>query len=322
MKHRCKSARPFGVRGIERILVSAGVVIAAAGICTAGPSGEASFRPQLVTAETRADADALARLRKPGKVFFRDGFESADSLKKYFEIRGVKDGRAKLVRGVKLAHSGEGAMQLTAPAKGGRSSGAGAVAWFGPNGYDCVHFRRYIRFAADYDQGNLNHVGGGLTAVAGTNRWRAMGSAGIRPKGDDHFKSAFEPWRDWGRYPPPGYMFLYTYWMDMTRDPDGHYWGNMLGPKKDERTALERDRWYCLEHMIRVNDVGEPNGELAAWIDGTLYIHYKGLRWRTSAEVRLKRFGIGVYVHQARKDNTVWYDDVALSTGYVGPLEE
>jgi len=25
-----------------------------------------------------------------------------------------------------------------------------------------------------------------------------------------------------------------------------------------------------------------------------------------------------VYVHQAAKDNTVWYDDVALSTGYVG----
>jgi len=24
-----------------------------------------------------------------------------------------------------------------------------------------------------------------------------------------------------------------------------------------------------------------------------------------------------VYVHQAAKDNTVWYDDVVLSTGYV-----
>jgi hypothetical protein len=42
-------------------------------------------------------------------------------------------------------------------------------------------------------------VFGGLTGVAGTNRWKAMGAAGIRPKGDDHFKSAFEPWRC-----PPG----------------------------------------------------------------------------------------------------------------------
>jgi hypothetical protein len=37
--------------------------------------------------------------------------------------------------------------------------------------------------------------------------------------------------------------------------------------------------------------------------------------------VKLKRFGIGVYVHQATRDNTVWYDDVALSTGYIGPLD-
>ena len=64
------------------------------------------------------------------------------------------------------------------------------------------------------------------------------------------------------------------------------------------------------------------NGELAAWIDGKLYVHYKGFRWRITADVKLKRFDIGVYVHQARQDNTVWYDDVALSTGYIGPTEK
>jgi hypothetical protein len=31
---------------------------------------------------------------------------------------------------------------------------------------------------------------------------------------------------------------------------------------------------------------------------------------------------IGVYVHRARKDNTVWYDGVVLSTGYLGPEAE
>ncbi len=176
-----------------------------------------------------------------------------------------------------------------------------------------------IRVAGFYtrenQQGNLNHVGGGLTGVVGTNRWQAMGTAGIRPKGDDHFKSAFEPWRGWGRYQTPGYMFLYTYWMDMKRDRDGNYWGNMLGPSDDERVVLRRDKWYCLEHMIQVNDPGKANGELAAWIDGKLYIHYRGFRWRTTPDVKLKRFGIGVYVHRATRDNTVWYDDVALSTG-------
>ena len=43
--------------------------------------------PKLVTAETRADADRLSALERPGDVFFRDDFESSESLEKYFEIR-------------------------------------------------------------------------------------------------------------------------------------------------------------------------------------------------------------------------------------------
>ena len=116
-------------------------------------------------------------------------------------------------------------------------------------------------------------------------------------------------------------MFLYTYWMDMKGDRDGNYYGNMMGPTEDERVVLERDRWYCLEHMIQVNEPGQTDGELAAWIDGKLYIHYAGFRWRSTPDVKLKRFGIGLYIHHATRDNTVWYDDVALSTGYIGPRE-
>jgi hypothetical protein len=292
------------------------------GACTFTAKGADGRCPTLVTAETRSDAAKLSALERPGNIFFQDGFESPDSLKHYFEIRGLREGRVKLTTDAQLAHGGNGAIQFTSPARDGRESGVGATAWFGPDGYDRVYFRRYIKFAADYDQGNLNHVGGGLTAVAGTDRWQAMGSAGIRPSGDSHFKSAFEPWRGWGRYSPPGYMFLYTYWMDMKRDRDGNYWGNMLGPADDEREVLQRDRWYCLEQMIQANSPGEADGELAAWIDGKLYIHYVGFRWRTSPEVKIKRFGIGVYVHSATQDNTVWYDDVALSTGYIGPLNK
>lgn len=295
---------------------------AAAEPTTGAAAPDRQTYPRLITAQTRADPRALAALEKPGKVFFHDDFESPESLSKYFEIRGLKDGRAKLVTDAELSHSGKGAIEFTAPAREGRESGAGASGWFGPDGYERVHFRRYIKFAADYDQGNLNHVGGGLAAVAGADRWRAMGSAGIRPRGDDHFNSSFEPRRAWGRYPAPGYMFLYTYWMDMKRDRDGNYWGNMLGPAEADRIVLDRDRWYCLEHMIVANDMGQANGELAAWIDGKLYIHYTGFRWRRSADVKLKRFNIGVYVHRARKDNTVWYDDVVLSTGYIGPEVE
>jgi hypothetical protein len=279
----------------------------------------AGFTPKLVTEATRSDAARLAALTRPGTVVFRDDFESPESLKKYFEISGLREGNARRETDAGAAHSGGGALRLTAVARDGRASGVGAFGWLGAEGYDRLYFRRYVKFASDYDQGNLNHVGGGMAAVAGADRFRAMGSAGIRPRGDDHFNSSFEPWRDWGRYAPPGYMFLYTYWMDMQRDRDGNYWGTMLGPAESQRKAPKRDRWYCLEHMIRANAVGRADGELAAWIDGELYLHYTGIRWRTSDRVKLKRFDLGLYVHRATRDNTVWYDDVALSTGYIGP---
>ncbi|HET6204850.1 MAG TPA: hypothetical protein VFI25_18835 [Planctomycetota bacterium] len=279
-------------------------------------------QPIRVTEKTRADPGALAALEKPGRVFFSDDFESADSRKGFFEIRGEKEGRARLTEDPKEAHRGKGAFRFTAPAVQGKSSGSGASAWLGSEGYGQVYFRRYVKFAADYDQGDLHHVGGSLSGLAGDDRWRGMGSAGLRPKGDDHFSASFEPWRDWGRVRPPGAMFLYTYWMDMKRDRDGHYWGNNLGPTAGDSVTLQPDRWHCLEHMIKVNEVGRADGELAAWVDGRLAIRYTGIRWRSAEDVRLKRWEIGIYVHHATRENTVWYDDVALSMGYVGPIRE
>jgi hypothetical protein len=285
------------------------------------PKNDERPYPVLVTDATRADAKALAELQMPGTILFHDEFESADSLKNYFEIRGEKEGRARLVSDKTLAHAGNGALQLTSPANDDNSSGAGASGWLDNAGHERVYLRYYLKFAADYDQGNLNHTGGSLIGVSGDNKWEAMGSAGILPKGDDHFSTAFETWRDWGRVAAPGSMHLYTYWMDMKIDRDGNYWGNMLQPIEAQRFVPERNRWYCFEFMIRANEIDHANGELAAWVDGKLYAHFNGIRWRSDAAVKLKRFGLDVYVHHAAKDNTVWYDDVVVSTGYIGPTK-
>ena len=174
------------------VMSMAAIVALVGGSSGAAEPADAPY-PKLVTAETRANAEKLSALERPGEVFFHDDFETPDSLKKYFEIRGLREGRVKLTTDAQLAYKGNGAIKFTSPARDGRESGVGATAWFGPDGYDRVYFRRYIKFAADYDQGNLNHVGGGLTGVAGTNRWKAMGSAGICPKGNDHFKFPKEP---------------------------------------------------------------------------------------------------------------------------------
>ena len=303
-----------------RLLLLA-AILAASGRAQADPDG-----PRDVTEATRADPERLAALERPGLVLFRDDFESDGSFERWFEIRGRKDDRAERVTDATLAHRGEGAMRFVAPARDGKESGAGASGWLGKDGHDRIHFRRYIRFAPDYDQGNLNHTGGGLAAISGDGKWDGMGKAGIRPDGTDRFTAGFEPWRDWGRQPAPGYMFVYAYWMDMRQDRDGHYWGNMLQPAPEHRVVPPRGEWVCLEQMLQANTVTgdgpQADGELATWIDGRLYQHFVGIRWRATADVRIKRFDIGIYVHHATQDNEVLYDDVVVSTGYVGPTSD
>jgi len=87
------------------------------------------------------------------------------------------------------------------------------------------------------------------------------------------------------------------------------------------RFVPPRGESICLKQMIEVNTVGKADGELAAWINGQLYLHYRGFRWRKTERLKIKRFTFGIYIHQARRKNVVWYDDVAVSTGYLGPLK-
>jgi len=53
--------------------------------------------------------------------------------------------------------------------------------------------------------------------------------------------------------------------------PRGQTWGNSF--IRDPNLRAERDRWTCLELMMKMNDVGETNGEMALWIDGKQVSH-------------------------------------------------
>ena len=299
-------------------LLSVATVLAQEPAPPAAPAEPPAPYPRLVSDATRADAKALALLERPGKVLFTDTFESEQSFAAYFEIGGRKEGRVAIAHEPENVHSGKGALRLTATANGGKSCGSSPVLWLGDDGHDCVHLRYWIRYAPDYDQGNLNHTGGCLSGVAGTNQWAGMGTAGLRPNGNDHFDSRVEGWRDWQRIASPGSLICYAYWMDMKRDRDGHFWGNMFAPVEKERCVPVRGTWLCVEQRIACNTPGKDDGELAVWLDGKLYQHWTGFRWRSTDAVKIKRMSLMVYVHAATRDNTVFYDDVVVSTGYVG----
>ena len=96
-------------------------------------------------------------------------------------------------------------------------------------------------------------------------RW-PQGGAGERPKGDERFTIGIEPHGNrwvWD---------YYAYWMEMRGSPPkGKTWGNSL--IRNDALAVKRGHWTCLESMVKLNDAGDTNGELALWIDGKLVSH-------------------------------------------------
>ena len=249
-------------------------------------------------------------LEEPGTIFFQDDFEDGD-YDDWFDAYGPPE----VIDNTQTAHSGNRALKCTAIYNGGNSSTSSIKYWFHP-GYDKVYFRWFCKFDSTFDQGWGMHFCS-LYAVEGDNKYNQMGQAGIKPDGDDRFGSGFEPWSNWETLTPPGQMQFYAYWHEMLPDNSGPYWGNVFHP--DTVIIPERGRWYCMEMMIKANDAGHDNGEIAAWIDGELYMHLTDFNWRTTNELKIKRISLGIYIHNNPEDNICWFDDVALSTGYIGP---
>ena len=130
----------------------------------------------------------------------------------------------------------------------------------GGYGYDQLYFRFYMKF--NQDHAPIHHYGSGLWGYNPPSRW-AMGGAGLRPKGTQSFITQVEPgdFKTWN---------FYSYWQEMGGSPPkGQTWGNSFEHDVPLR-PVEREKWICLEMMVKMNDVGDSNGEQAYWLDGKL----------------------------------------------------
>jgi hypothetical protein len=163
-----------------------------------------------------------------------------------------------------------------------------------------------------------------------------------------------EPTGSNGRYQAPGVWNFYTYWQEMKVSAGGRYWGNGLQPPQP--AVVPRDRWQCVEVMMKANSApNAADGELALWLDGKPVMHiakgvrrgpwtgmgfklaesggepFEGFRWRSSNDLKINFFWLLHYVTEnaARQNrvaapsrpNRVWFDDIVVSTEYVGPIK-
>ena len=136
---------------------------------------------------------------------------------------------------------------------------------------------------------------------------------------------------------------------------DGKYWGNVLSPAKP--VPIARGEWVCVELMVQLNSAPDKHdGELALWIDGQLAMHFakglrrgpwsgmgfdlaefggepfEGLRLRTNMDLKINHLWLEHYVDEGaqrqnkvqnpNRTNRVWFDDIVVSTAYVGPIQK
>ena len=261
---------------------------------------------------------ALGQQKNESKdILFADDFESGKADKWDLDESSVNNREQfQFVSDKENVAHGKRAVQFTV--KPGGAQGVKLNKWLMP-GYDQVFMRFYCKFDKNFDQGNHMHFVH-LLANRLDNKWSAFGKAGIKPTGADFYTTGLEPWRNWGKHRAPGTWGFYAYHMDMPIDPKmNKYWGELMHPNKP--VVLERDKWFCMEVMVKANTPGKKDGEQAYWIDGKKMAHFKTIRWRTDPELKWNAFWLSLYIHHPTKMCRVWFDDLVISRKYVGPLK-
>jgi hypothetical protein len=303
-----------------RFLLAFGGLLLAVLVRAADSSPPTNFAAQGLLPHGRGVASAAAspgKLRAHPDVIFADDFESGD-LGTGWDETGNKEGR--VLSYTEPGRSGLGRRCLRVEARLGQDTGGGLTKWFAPA--DTVFIRFYTKFdpACDY----VHHF---VTLRAnrglrGGDKWSGFGGAGLKPAGDERFSTAIEPWGDWGRNPPPGRWNFYSYWHEMAVSRDGKYWGNSFAVP--DAPVIARDRWICVEFMLKHNTPGQRDGEQAFWIDGQLLGHWKGINWRKTEQLNANALTLESYITDRWTKhplNVVFFDEVVIAKRYIGPVE-
>ncbi len=195
------------------------------------------------------------RIESDPVVVFVETFDSGsiDAIVKRWE--SVRDKESLTLSSDVPDASGDGRSLLMAHV-GGKGTGAHLYRQLKPG-----HQKLYVRFYVKFDRNcfpihHFFHVGGYHPATP----W-PQGGAGERPRGNERFTVGVEPHgRAW-------VWDYYTYWMEMRGSPPrGQTWGNSF--IRNPKLKVERNKWICIELMMKMNDVGDSNGEMSLWIDG------------------------------------------------------
>jgi len=230
------------------------------------------------------------------------------------------------------------------------SDGTGASFGYRFGGVEQVWVRFYMRWESTWDR-PMHH----FFAIHGDqdgDPWSCHGTAGCRPDGFKCLDGTTVDSREVVADELPGEPFFYAYHPDMSCDPGNscdNYadpvaicqgcadrglpcnsgleccWGNHFNLNQGIPVSMEQERWYAVEIMVKANstflDVGNPDGEMALWIDGALVAHHTGLLWRHADDLLLNHLIIWNYFPEATQTYRIWFDNLVISTSPIGVFD-
>jgi hypothetical protein len=176
-----------------------------------------------------------------------------------------------------------------------------------------VYHRVYLYFPKDAPTTRVM----GITGVRdGWPTWRAIGSAGWKPTGDNYYCATLIFDNNHGKVRAS----WYPYHVDQKAQWGSNWWVS---------ADIPTDRWFCLEIMTRLTTPGKiagsqdsyRDGELRMWIDGKGVYHRTDLRWRTDSIVKTTMVFAQCYSSQPFKTEGVYYaDNRVVARKYIGPM--
>lgn len=258
-----------------------------------------------------------AQIQAHRSVIFADNFESGELAGRWDELNN-KNGKPLSWVDCSPDNAPIGKRSLCVTADLTQNQGGGMTQWFPSHAQLFIRF--YTKFHADCDYVHHFCTLRANRSLQGGDRWSGFGGAGAIPDGKRRFSTAIEPWGNWGKLDPPGKWNFYSYWHEMKPSPDKKYWGNSFLP--EEQPNIERDRWYCIEFMLKHNTPGKADGEQAFWVDGQLQGHWRNINWRTDAQLQANAFTLESYVTDRwtkQQINIVYFDNVVIAKEYIGP---
>lgn len=289
-------------------------------------------------------------IAKDPRVLLFEDFEtgSLEDLGKRWESVSNEGGRVLAFSSdTPPGSGGKRSLQMTATL--GENTGGHLYARL-PRGVEKVYARFYVKFPTDAEYiHHFVHLGGYHPSTP-----YPQGGAGERPQGDERMTVGIEPFGFGGTASPPGLWNFYAYWPEMKISADGKHWGNSLRPPRPAPVPI--GRWQCVEVMMKCNSAPDRrDGELALWLDGKPQAHFfrgarrgpwtglgfalveqggepfEGFRWRTSRDLTINFFWLLHYVTESaarqnrvanpKRENRVWFDNIVVSTAYIGPIK-